>query len=278
MSQEAKWVKFLRRITSGNEAYTRVSLVQVMSTGAVNTLRNFDLNSSFGYDQARLEETVAELFVTAQEDAEGHRGISSYALRAIKGVTVGERSATIRLRNQEAEFEDDLLGESEQANVAGVTAQQMRHNEALLRALVQSLEINSQQSTAIIARQATQIEHYDKQHWQNVLEREDLLSQRDEREMARLDQASRQRRFDETLKMLKPLVPAALSKLKGLPPAAKAEAQKGVLTAIMQDISPEQMEQIANVLGDKALGLVELYLDAKKQSEPEEFPTEPAKH
>lgn len=276
MSQEAKWVKFLRRITSGNEGYTRVSLVQVMSTGAVNTLRNFDLNSTFGYDQARLEEIVAELYVTAQEDAEGHRGVSSYALRALKGVAVGERSATIRLRNQDTEF-DDELGESEQANNAGVIAQQMRHNEALMRGLIQALEINSQQSTAIIARQATQIEHYDKQHWQNVLEREDLLSQRTEREIAITESASRQKRFDETVKMLKPLVPAAISKLKGLPPAAKVEAQTGVLKAIMADITPDQMEQIANVLGDKALGLVELYLDAKKQEEPEEFP-EAAKH
>lgn len=254
-----------------------MSLVQVMSTGAVNTLRNYDLDSAFGYDQSRLEEIVAELYVTAQEDAEGHRGVTSYALRALKGVTIGERSATIRLRAQEAEFgEEDLLGESEQASVAGVTAQQMRHNEALMRGLIQALEINSQQSTAIIARQATQIEHYDKQHWQNILEREDLLSQRTEREIAVTEAAARQRRFDDTVKMLKPLVPAAISKLKGLPPAAKAEAQKSVLEAIMQDISPDDMEKIANILGDKALGLVTLYLDAKQKSEPEEFPE--AKH
>lgn len=276
MSQEAKWVKFLRRVTLSKEGYTRIALVQVMAAGGINTLRYLDLDASFGYDQAKIDEIVADLYVTAQEDAEGHRGVTSYALKAMKGVAAGERSPTIRLRAQEAEFgEEDVLGETEQPNLAGVTAQLMRHNEALMRMNVQMAEINSNQSTAIIARQAGQIEHYDKQHWQNVLEREDLLSQRDEREVAKLDAVARQRRFDEALKSFKPLVPAVIAKLKGLPPAAKLEAQKGVLDAILQDISPDDMEKIANILGDKALGLVTMYLDAKKQAEPEEFEQEP---
>lgn len=278
MSQEAKWEKFVRRVTLSKEGYTRLSLVQVMAGGGHNTLRNLELNSEFGYDADKISQLVAEMYCTAQEDADGHRSLTSYALKALKGATVGERSPIIRLRRQSDEIgEDDILGESEEPTIAGVTSQLMRHNEAQARTISQMFEIMVTQASARDARQTEQLKHYEERHWENILQREELLSEKDARDIARIETLAKQKRFDETVKMLKPLVPAAISKLKGLPPAAKAEAQKGVLKAIMSNITPEQMEQIANVLGNQGLGLIELYLDAKKEEEPEEF-QEGAKH
>lgn len=278
MTRELKWEKFVRRVTLSKEGYTRLSLVQVMAGGGLNTLRYIDLNSEFGYDGEKIAQIVAEFFCTAQEDADGHRGLTSYALKAIKGATVGERSPVIRLRRQSDEDgEDDILGESEEPTLAGVTSQLMRHNEAQARTISQMFEVMVTQSSARDARQTAQLQHYEERHWENILQREELLSEKDSRDIARAESLSRGKRLDETIKMLKPLVPAALSKLKGLPPGAKAGAQMDVLKAIMKNVTPDQMEKIAEVLGNQALGLVELYLDAKREEEPEEFKEE-AKH
>lgn len=279
--QELKWEKFIRRVTLSKDGYTRLVLVQVMRGGAHNTLRNIELDSTFGYDSEKIANMVAELFTTAQEDADGHRGVTQYALKALRGTATGERSPIIRLRAQTGEDgEEDILGETEDVTISGiaaVTSQLMRHNEAQARTISQMFEVMVTQSSARDARQTAQLQHYEDRHWENILQREELLSDRDTREIAKAESISRQRRFDETVKMLKPLVPAALSKLKGISPGVKSGAQMDVLKAIMKNITAEQMEQIANVLGDQSLGLVELYLDAKKEEEPEEF-QEASKH
>jgi hypothetical protein len=92
--------------------------------------------------------------------------------------------------------------------------------------------------------------------------------------LERTKQVAFDKRMDETMKMLKPMIPLLMSKLKGISKDAKAGAQTDVLKALMSNVTPEQMEQIATILGPQSLALAELYLDARKS----EFEGEEAKH
>lgn len=278
MSAEEKLTKFVRRVTVPSAGYTKIALMQFNVAGGGSLLRNYELSSDYGYDASKVAEVVAELMATAQEDADGRTGVTSYRLKAFKGVTQGESSGPFRLRSQDAEIDTDALGDTEPATKDGALAQQMRHNEVLMRLLVQQQEVSSRQSTEIIARLTDREKHYADKHWEVTLQREELANEKDEREIARLKEMSKERRLDEALKTFKPLVPALMSKLKGMPVDAKANLNVESLKAILSDITPSDMEKIANILGPRSLALAEMYMDANKEDDSHEQSSETKPH
>lgn len=280
MSAEDRLKKFLIRATQPSAKNTRLSLYQVIAGGGESLLRNHDISSEYGYGEEKIATLQAELWGSAQDDADGHLGTTTYVVVAYQGVRMGERSPMFRLRSQEASLEGGgVLSETEAANPTGLLAQLMRHNEAKDRQLVIAMEILSRQSTSIIDRQATQIEHYDKRHWDNVELAEKMMLDRDNNALEHRKQNNLEKRQEETIKMLKPLVPLVMSKIKGLSPAQKAGAQSDVLKALMSNVTPDQMEKIAEILGPQSLALAELYLDSRKDEfENEQSTGEAPKH
>lgn len=270
MSEE-RLQKFIRRIGQPNTGYTAFVLVQVLSSRGESLLRKFDL-PDFGLDDAKASELAAEVFVTASEDADGHLGLSSYCLYGLKGVTKFERSPVIRLRNQNGD--DGSLEDTEPATATGVTAQLMRHLEATQRTSLQKDEIYARATSEIIRSQNERIAHYEKFHWENVLKAEELANEKEKREVARLQAVAKERRTDEALKVIKPLVPLLLSKWTGLPAGAKPEVQMEVLKQLMSNVTPEMMTKIANILGPNSLALAELYMETHQ--EPEDAKSEPS--
>lgn len=270
MSNDLKFAKFIRGAVRPAADYTRLSLVQVMSGGGSNVLQNEEIDKeNHVYDQEKIDEIAAVFLARAQEDADGHTGLTSYCLIALRGVTKGERSAIIRLRSQDSEF-SEALGDTEPATKDGHLAQLMRHNEALMRQNVQLMEVMSNQSSAIIARQAEQIKHYEDRHWETMVRAEELADERDNRELRKLKEVGREKRFDEALKTFKPLVPVLVSKIKGVPSDAKAALNLEALKSVMANLDGEKMEQIANILGPQSLALLELWLEANKEKATEE--------
>lgn len=273
MSADLKLSKFVRSAVRPASDYTRLSLVQVLNGGGFNVLRNIDISKETVYDQSKIDEITAEFIATAQEDADGHSGLTSYCVQALKGVTKGERSPKFRLRSQDSEFSGDEYAESEPASKDGHLAQLMRHNEGLMRMNVQMMEVMSNQSSAIIARQAEQIKHYEDRHWETMVRAEELADERDNREIRKLREIGKEKRFNEALATFKPLVPVVVSKLKGVPADAKAALNLEALKAVMSNLDGDKMEQIANILGPQSLALLELWLEANKEKQAEEGAT-----
>jgi hypothetical protein len=85
-----------------------------------------------------------------------------------------------------------------------------------------------------------------------------------------MEAIAKSKRLDDVVKILKPLAPALMSKLKGLPSDAKATLKEDTIKALLADLSQSDMEKIANILGPRSLALAELYIDAK-QGEAEEY-------
>ncbi len=255
--------KFLRRVTIPNSGYTRCCLLQLVTSGGSTTLKETALNAEFGYDEEKILVLVAEFFTIAQEDADGHRGVTSYCLKAFKGVMQGERSPIFRLRAQESEYGDEeALGETEPATKEGLLAQMMRHNEANNRLLAQVFEVQARSTSEDKRTLMEQIRHYEDRHWETMLRAEELANEKDSRELAKLQAVAAEKRKEELIKMLKPLVPVAMAKFKGTPDSAKPGLWLESLKEIMAQTTPEDMQRIAEILGPKSLALATIYMDA----------------
>lgn len=266
--------KFLRRVTTKSAGNSKLSLCQITTSGGTNLLRDMLLDSDYGYDEERISEMVSELLSTAQEDADNHRGVTSFVVIAFKGVTRGERSPLFRLRSQDADFESsEALGETEPATKDGHLAQMMRHNETMMRLLVQQSEVLSNQSAGIIARLTSHNEKLEDKHFEVLARAEDLANESEERAQSRLLLASKEKRKDQLIATLKPLVPVLMAKFKGTPASAKPELFQDSIKAIMQDLTPEKMAKIAEILGPHSIALAEIWMDAHKDQD-EEIPNE----
>jgi hypothetical protein len=267
MGVQEKLEKFVRRITLVNSGYTRIQLVQLMASSGESLLCNHELTAQYGYDAGKISEMTAELLSLAQEDADGHLGVTAYCLRGCKGITAVERGPIFRLRSQDssANPENSILGETEPATPTGLQAQLMRHLEAVNRSSAQKDEIYANALLSTIKSQQERLTHYEDRHWDNVMKAEELASEKEDREIRKLNAISRDKRFDEALKTFKPLVPIAISKLRGLSPDAKANTQLEALRAIMKNVEPDKMEQIMVILGKDGLSLATMYLDAHKE-------------
>lgn len=263
MGSEDKQAKFIRRITRPNTGYTGFVLVQCLSSRGESLLRKFDFDvDSAGYTDETIRELAAEVLVSAQDDADGHLGLSSYCLYGLKGVSKVERGPVFRLRSQS--IEDGELEDTEAATPAGLQAQLMRHLEAQARTAIQKDEIYARSTTEIIRSLSERLKHYEEAHWENILKAEELANEKEARELNRLKEINKDKRIDEALKTVKPLIPLLLSKFNGAK-GVKPELQMEAFKEVIAQVTPEDMEKIANILGPKSLALAEIYMDTHKE-------------
>lgn len=276
MQQEDKLIKFVRRVVAPGAKYTTLTLVQVLATGGQNTLRSMQISDMIIGDD-KVAEIVAEMCSTAQENADGLRGPTSYRLKALRGVTIGENSPIFRLRPQESEFSDEeALGDSE-GSKEQMLAQAWRHIEVQGRLLAQVFEVQARATIDRENRLMSRIEHLEDKAFDVIAQAEELASEKDSRDIARAQLLANEKRKDQVIGLLKPLVPVAIAKFKGTPESAKPGLHLETLKAILSDIKPEEMEQIANILGIKSLALAELYMEAHKEDDtPDDQSTSPA--
>lgn len=258
--------RFIRRITKAGSGYTSLCLISVSATGGESLpLHEYELKSQYGYSDEEVKNIVAELMNTAQDDANGNSTPSQYCIKAMRGKLRGERGPKFRLRSDSESGDDETLGGSEPATIAGVTGQLMRHLEVDRRTSALKDEMYLRALTQTMNSQAQRIQHYEDKHLETILRLEEMANEKEAREIARLQSISREKRLDEALKTFKPLVPVAIAKLKGVPADAKAGLQLAAITQVIKDLKPEQIEKLLEVLGPAAIPLGELFLEANKE-------------
>ena len=263
MAIETKQEKFIRRVTLPGAGYTKLVLVQVMIGGGESPLQEYELDKEFGYDEQTISNIAAELIATAQDDADGSTTTNTYCIKAMKGIARGERGPVFRLRNEDCNSEESaMMGASEPASAAGLLAQLMRHLEADRRTSSIKDEIFARATTQIIKEQNERLKHYEDKHWEVIERAEDLMSEKEQREIARLQSIGREKRLDEALKTFKPLVPIAIAKLRGVPDEAKPALKLESIKQVIKNLKPDQIEKVLEILGPQAIALGELFLEA----------------
>lgn len=205
----------------------------------------------------------------AELDAEGLSGVQSYVLTAYDSEGSSRARFTMRIESQDDIDDSDF---SEPATKQGSIAQQMRHNEALVKALVASHTQSAYVMTRMIADLNEQNSELMRGHVDQVMAIEQLLTQKHERdEMSRLNEAKIDavRSGVESVKMA---VPIALRRFankqerKALPPAQ--EPIVAIIKQLSSSLTPEQVEQLMGVLtGPQKMGFLDLISAAESTSD-----------
>lgn len=279
---EAKVEKFLRLALFASKPPHTMQLRQIHAGAGDSPLMTWSVSSDLStYGENRLTEWSHEIVDLAQQNADGFEGVTSYYLHPLyDDKSQGSRSPVWRMRSQETMSPEqaNLMGlDSEPANAKGITAQLMRHNEALARITTQSMMgmLSTQQN--IIDRQSTHIERLERNHTETFLALEEAESRKHERLLESKKQDHDEERKAEVFKKVIQYLPVLASKFKPLPNSpvglegsAENHPLVEALFSTFDSLSSDQVEKIAQVLGTDAIPVMEvyeIYLKEKKKRE-----------
>jgi len=238
----AQWVE--RQLADGA---TRLILRQKSDSGE-------QLVREFAVIGAAANPLADEVYRKAEDDGRHFRGRSLYGVFAFR-----ERDYVDRFFFAIEGDEDQAYFVQREANLAGVTTQLMRHNEANARlAIGQTLDVISHYKLLLAAREK-RIEELEAKYWKVVELYERLTSMQHERELEvkRLEQADKRQEFlREKLDMLAPVL---MSKI--VPGANKGALGEELIRQLLKSLSPEQMQAIVGALSPEQAAVInEVYV------------------
>lgn len=218
-----------------------------------------------------MDSLANKIEMVAFDDAEGlSQGLQRYVCTPYfdkEGVeiTVGRFTFAVAPSNED---EGDIVGMSEPANKDGLIAQQMRHTEAIMRVSVMSTSNTIAMLQRTINSQAEQITAMSRVNLELIQAREDLLTQKHERELM-----SRREEFKikelsglaDKGKMLIPIIANSIMKKNLFP--VKETAGDMFLKSFMESITSEQLMGLQSILTTEQLTGVITMIDAFKKAE-----------
>lgn len=207
---------------------------------------------------------VEDILSRAQMYADGlGTKLQGFSLEAIvEGAKTGPRFA-FKVRG-EGEEEEDGDGENEPTE-KGMTAQLMRHNEALMRMLVMTTGSSVQHlQRQLEASGKTIQELVASQNEQRKLI-EVANSEQHERDMQMLLTSGQEDRKGALFKQIEQLIPVVIRKVSGQPLLTTSE--QSLLTPFFASMSEEQLKAIAAQLTpQQQIALFQVYNEIKKQA------------
>ena len=213
-------------------------------------VQTYPIGSAQTFDEELVEGMSRRIYTDAEMDAENGDGVQRYQLIAYHANEPNQplSRCTLRFRgNQDAE--DGSGFDSEPATKDGIIAQQMRHNEALVRANVTSVNNAMEIITAQNRQLAAQNEAFMSDRARMMEVQEKMMSEAHGRflaeKQAENDMMMKQQ-LGQKLMMLAPVVVNKLAGAKVLPEAMNPQTM--ALQQLAQSLmsNPEQMEKIVS--------------------------------
>jgi len=261
--------KFLRsnlmRTQPEGEEIRSIGIYQLAGSSAVS-LDSLLIDEDADITSEWIEEKAESILELVQDDANGHSGPTSYFLHTLIGrdKRPGNKSPNFRLRPADG-IGGLVLGETENpSNATGLLAQAYRHQEATQRCLIATAEATIGVLSRTVDRQAEQLQHLQQTHFDIIKERENLLSESAERQLAAKREEANQERISEVARIVTPLLPAVINRLLAGKNKAQLlpEKEKPLLVTLkktIEKIPMEKMTQVMQVLGeDVAIPLFEV--------------------
>ena len=152
---------------------------------------------------------TSEIVSYAENDAVTP-GSHRYTIRCVNKIDTYARMSFI-VEGPEVESADGV----EDPTVHGLVAQQMRHNELLMRANLQISSATSQTLAAQLELANERILTLEKQRLEYLTEREKLLSEENERDLRAMAQVSSDKRKDQAFEKIVTLLPAVVNRIAG---------------------------------------------------------------
>jgi hypothetical protein len=241
----ASWLE--RQIADGA---TRIILRQKTEEGGDTLVREFPVLDAGG------PPVLADLIQRrAHEDGRHFRGRSLYGVFSYRDREYLDRYFFA----VEGDHEQQHFGTRE-ANLSGVTAQLMRHNEANARlAIGQTLDVIGHYKALLTAREK-RIEELETKYWKVTELYERLTSMQHEREIETMRMAQDDKRNEFLREKLDMIAPVVLSKIA--PGASKGAALgEELVRQFLKSLSPNQMDSIVGSLKPEQAAVInEIYL------------------
>lgn len=194
-----------------------------------------------------ITDIAQEIEATAENDATGLGSAQSYVIQAYYG-SEKRPQGRCTLRVEGLSDTDEGEYSSEPASLAGALTQQMRHNEALTRALIMSQHQIVHTQRQMIESLHERNQHHERTHFELLTEREKLLDRRLERDLMIQEAEMKNESKRELMNGLKTWVPIALNKINGRKALPAADPVRLMIERLKESISPEQMAEVAKSL------------------------------
>jgi hypothetical protein len=208
-----------------------------------------------------ISECVDSLLNLIADDAAGMGGIQRYLIESRHDES-GDASARFSLRIEGYDPDLDNLDsdDAEPPTKQGALAQQMRHNEVIMKSLVAGMGGAVQSLQRSCSRQAEMIETLMEQRFKDFATVEEALSRKHERELEMLEKSSDMDRKDRLIEKGLTLLPAVVNRLTGQKMVEDAASpREEMLRSLVETLTQEQLNQVARCLRpDQQIVLLEM--------------------
>lgn len=239
----AKLVQWLRRQIYGREGLCKLQIKHVLSGNKIGSEVH-----SFGKEQVKesltpeeLDSLVVDIEQITGDDAAGVGGVQKYALLA---TFENGDSARFVLRVQSDDQDNEEI-DSEPPTKAGLVAQQMRHNEAIMRVSAMSFQQVITMQNRIIVRLSEQNEQMMGKHMELMTAIEGLHTEKHLRDLETRKADAQLEHKKEIVQKLLLLAPTVVNKITGkhLMPVSQTPEDLQV-HQLMASMTKEQMESL----------------------------------
>lgn len=237
----------LRHVTQGNKAGNEVA----------------SINLPPEYDEQTVQEVANEIETSAHTDAGGLGGPQKYMVFAFFEKSEAKPLARFPFLEHASDVGDSDEGDeldTESPNAKGLTAQLMRHNEALMRTTMMGITQIIGTLQRQTAKQAETIEKLVEEKFQNLDLVEELLGRKQERDIAAQEADTKRKLITDAGEKALALLPVIVNKMAGKEVMAAPSMNDEMLRSFLATITPEQMEGLSKVLKpEQAMIVMELY-------------------
>jgi hypothetical protein len=255
------WFRSLREFLTQDPPAVRFELRERTSDGSA-AIQQFTIPE--GWDDDMLLRRVGELAAHAQDDCNGSEiGRRAYFIAAydLQNEPMG-RSQQIKFFSEKNALDDEGGGELEGPSGKGLMAQLMRHTEAMVRINQSTTAAQIQAMTSLNSQLLREKQEVEERRINLLLEMEQLISQRHQRDMEEKREAAKEERMAMLFGQLQRVMPALVARLlPGTAVAADASAQAlaAAMKGVIEGLPDDKMAQIIDALGpEKGAALVEV--------------------
>ena len=209
------------------------------------------------------------LLRAADQDCRALGGVQTYSVAAIFA-GIERPVAQQAFRRSAPEVDESALDPSlsEPANAEGLTAQTMRHNEALMKMATSGAQATIQSLMNLLRDRDALLADYQRREMERIQQVEELATAKHERAMARAAEAAKERRTDELLGMAKPLVATIANKVAGVKMLPGGVQEGDGIRTLLASITEPQMQQLMEVLTPMQLMALKTMYDEMQKALP----------
>lgn len=260
-----KWLRReLTKERTSDGAVTKIVLRHAAAGSKGSEVESMDLPVTFQVDD--LPNIVDEIVSRAQTDADGQGGIGMQRYVAslhIKGERTSVGRFPFRLKGAGDEFED---AGDEPANMRGMMTQFMRHNEAMARTMIQSVQGITMTMARRLESADVTIAKLTESAQRNIQILEEARSEQHTRDLELLQAETKSKREDQIFEKVSLLVPVVINKLAGQKVFNAEDPSAIMLRSFAESMSAEQFAQIRAALNqEQTLLLMQIMQNTQKQ-------------